>query len=454
MVTILLPREDVRADLGLLEARRDMNTDLKERINPPERRPVDIRDLTAMTALMRSKVAIEDAATTAQNRRCPTELGNINVNQFLEGILVMINGDEHRSRRKKLNRLVRPEELIRWRDEVAMPSVDRWLLNAASKREDDTLECDLADVAERVFLEFAAKFIGLDGVDTEEGMGRLRSCTTTIFAGMQASHFEDREQVTNDALEAKRIFADEYFRPSFAARRAEMAQVESGEIADEEMPLNLMKLILEGLDPSFEDEDAAIREALLMFVATTGTSVQAILSTVYFLHGWFEQNPGGRHRAQDPDFLAMALQEAVRMRAPWAPYLTRLATEDIELDGYDVRAGDEIHARLVSANRDPAVFGPDAGEFNPLREVPEGVRRYGIGFGTGQHQCLGLRTVLGNDGKGGTHVFLLRRLYQGGMRMDPDTPCEVLPMQDMDPSQEIPIYATFPVVLDGWETER
>jgi cytochrome P450 len=285
-------------------------------------------------------------------------------------------------------------------------------------------------------------------------MSRLRSCTTAIFAGMQASNFGDREQVTNRGLEAKRIFADEYFRPSYAALRAELERVDRDEIADEDVPLCLMKLMLQGLDPTLEDEDAAIRESLLMFVATTGTSVQAVLSTVYYLDHWFERNPDQRHRAEDLEFLANSLQEAIRLRAPWAPYIGRLALDDLEIEGYDIRAGDEILARLQTADRDPRVFGADADEFDPDREVPPGVRRYGLGFGTGQHQCLGLRTVLGNDGKGGSHVFLLRRLFRSGVRVDPDREAETLPMQNMDTSQEVPLYLTFPAIVDTWEIEK
>ena len=50
---------------------------------------------------------------------------------------------------------------------------------------------------------------------------------------------------------------------------------------------------------------------------------------------------------------------------------------------------------MIPANRDPAVFGPDAERFDPHREIPDDVPRWGLTFGTGFHACLGMELAGG-----------------------------------------------------------
>ncbi|MFX6888040.1 hypothetical protein ABTH62_19515, partial [Acinetobacter baumannii] len=81
---------------------------------------------------------------------------------------------------------------------------------------------------------------------------------------------------------------------------------------------------------TYADEDVGIKEAILFFVATTGTSVQAVLSTVEYLLDWFEKYPADRACIEDMEFVSNALQEALRLRAPFVPFLTRLAVDDLD----------------------------------------------------------------------------------------------------------------------------
>jgi hypothetical protein len=98
------------------------------------------------------------------------------------------------------------------------------------------------------------------------------------------------------------------------------------------------------------------------------------------------------------------------MRATFSAYQTRLSLEHNVLpDRTESYPGQEPRAEYPKVNRDPDVFGPDATGFNPNRPSPaDGTPRYGLGFGVGTHQCFGLRVAVGNDGKGGAHVTLIR----------------------------------------------
>lgn len=66
----------------------------------------------------------------------------------------------------------------------------------------------------------------------------------------------------------------------------------------------------------------------------------------------------------------------------------RVATEDLDLVGCRVRAGDEIMLVLGAATRDPLVFA----EPNRL-DVTRDARRH-VAFGGGIHHCLGLGAAL------------------------------------------------------------
>ncbi|MDG4765937.1 cytochrome P450 [Solwaraspora sp. WMMD406] len=64
--------------------------------------------------------------------------------------------------------------------------------------------------------------------------------------------------------------------------------------------------------------------------------------------------------------------------------LPRVATEDVELGGVTIRAGEAVFTSAVSANRDATVY-PDPDTFDPDRRP---AARH-LAFGHGPHRCLG-----------------------------------------------------------------
>ncbi|MFB7514359.1 cytochrome P450 [Streptomyces sp. NPDC056144] len=86
----------------------------------------------------------------------------------------------------------------------------------------------------------------------------------------------------------------------------------------------------------------------------------------------------------EPELLPQAVDELLR----WIPHrngvgLPRIATEDVEIGGVRIRAGEAVYASYLAANRDPEVFDdPHTLDFD----------REGIGhvsFGHGPHHCMG-----------------------------------------------------------------
>jgi cytochrome P450 len=95
------------------------------------------------------------------------------------------------------------------------------------------------------------------------------------------------------------------------------------------------------------------------------------------------EHPGaaGELRA-DPGLMPAAVEEMLRW---WTPVMTfrRTATDDCELGGQRIRAGDKVVVSFISANRDEAVFAAP-GRFD-IRRHPNPH----LVFGHGPHFCLG-----------------------------------------------------------------
>ena len=98
---------------------------------------------------------------------------------------------------------------------------------------------------------------------------------------------------------------------------------------------------------------------------------------------------------EQPDLMPTAVEEILRWVSP-VNHFRRTATEDVELGGKQIRAGDKVVVYYASANRDEDVF-TDPFTFDITRQPNPH-----LAFGAGPHFCLGaplarlqLRTMLG-----------------------------------------------------------
>jgi cytochrome P450 PksS len=84
----------------------------------------------------------------------------------------------------------------------------------------------------------------------------------------------------------------------------------------------------------------------------------------------------------NPNLINSAIEEMIRFDTP-APFLFRIAKEDINIGGKDIPKGSVIALGLGAANHDPSKF-KDPDRFNIERAPNEH-----LGFGPGVHFCLG-----------------------------------------------------------------
>jgi cytochrome P450 len=128
------------------------------------------------------------------------------------------------------------------------------------------------------------------------------------------------------------------------------------------------------------DREALVIMAFLLLVAGHETTANMISLSMLTLLKHPEQLAALR---RDPSKTPAAVEELLRYFTIAESAVGRVATEDVEIGGMLIRAGEGVVMLANTANRDAEVFA-NADEFDPDR----GARNH-LAFGFGPHQCLG-----------------------------------------------------------------
>ncbi|MGH2586428.1 MAG: cytochrome P450, partial [Dehalococcoidia bacterium] len=131
-------------------------------------------------------------------------------------------------------------------------------------------------------------------------------------------------------------------------------------------------------DERLSDEDILLFCFLLM-VAGNETTRNATTGGMLALI----EHPEQRQRLMDdPSLLPSAIEEILRWVSP-VMHFARIATQDTEIRGQPIRAGEKVVMWYPAANRDEEIF-PDPYTFDVSRMPNEH-----LAFGIGEHFCLG-----------------------------------------------------------------
>ncbi|AOP47444.1 cytochrome P450 [Streptomyces lydicus] len=135
----------------------------------------------------------------------------------------------------------------------------------------------------------------------------------------------------------------------------------------------------EDAEDALTDEELAGIGRLLLVAGHETTANMLALGTYTLL-----SHPGARDALRaHPEGVPCAVEELLRYLTIVQFGIVRVAKEDVEIGGQQIRAGETVVASLAAANRDPGQFDrPDA--LDLAREPSQHVA-----FGHGVHQCLG-----------------------------------------------------------------
>ncbi len=120
----------------------------------------------------------------------------------------------------------------------------------------------------------------------------------------------------------------------------------------------------------------------LLIIGGNDTTRNTISGSVLALN----QNPDQYDKLRaDPSLIASMVSETIRWQTPLA-HMSRTATQDYELGGKTIKAGDKVVMWYVSGNRDERVID------NPNAYIIDRPRpRQHMSFGFGIHRCVGNR---------------------------------------------------------------
>jgi cytochrome P450 len=367
----------------------------------------------------------------------------------MRDVLLTLHGEAHRERRRLENRLFRRDVFAHFDHDVVPPMIDATLkpFIAAGRG-------DLVTIGHRATLNLTAEIAGVDRpTGTVEELERLYGFDLKFSDGATLVHStRDHEVVRAEVSEALEAFDVEFLAPSVARRRALISQFERGEIGEDELPRDVLTVLLRNQDALDLPHDVVRREVAFYLQAGSHSSANAFAHAMDDLFTWLEQHPEDEARVrEDRIFLQRCVHESLRLH-PASPVAWRVATEDVELrSGQLLPTGTKVVLDLMAANRDPEVFGPDAAAFNPNRIPPDGIPLWGHTFGGGAHVCIGQEldggtTLEQAGGDLAQHVFgvipqLVSEVIHRGGRRDPDNP----PISD--DGSERPNYSSYPVLF-------
>ena len=369
---------------------------------------------------------------------------------IMSDVVVNLHGDEHRDRRRLENRLFRRDTFTLYEQDLFPPIIEATLAPHLAEG-----KAELVKLGHQLMMNLAAFTAGVDRPQgTPAETFHLYDYLTTFIEGATLAHYTgDKEAKVVEIEAALEAFDAEFLTPGMNRRQALLDQFEAGEIDTDDLPKDVLMVLMHNQDRLELSKETIRREIAFYMLAGAHTSATAFNRVVHNIFGWLAKHPEDEHRVrEDRLFVQKCTHETIRLQ-PSSPTGMRWALADIDLSsGLHIAKGDRVTLDLLSVNRDQSVFGHDAADFNPDRALPEGIAPWGLSFGQGMHACIGQDLASGVSFADGddldAHLFGLvpaavQTLFDHGCRPDPDDPPE------MDASTTRPYFGRYPVVFGG-----
>ncbi len=218
----------------------------------------------------------------------------------------------------------------------------------------------LLDVAHPLPTIVIAELMGVSTGDRAQFKRWSDDIVATLGGGLTAPDLLDR------AAQSGRELSD-YFREVIAERRREPKE-------------DLVSVLVAAADQGdVLSEAQLLATCVVALIAGNETTRNLIGNGMLALL----RNPDQLEKLwHDPSLVESAVEELLRYAGP-VQCTSRVATEDVEIDGKAVEKGQVVFTMLAAANRDPAHFS-DPEKLDITRKD-----NHHVAFGSGIHSCLG-----------------------------------------------------------------
>jgi cytochrome P450 len=333
---------------------------------------------------------------------------------MLQNSLTTLNGELHQQRRSAALERFSPQFFGSYQ-KIRFRALVRQTIVAFSSNE----LIDLVELAKSVFIHAAADLAGIDvRKNTFQSPSQLIKIADAFWsaATVTRSH-KDHDEIVEEAALALKVFERCFVGPAIEQREMLIGQKRNEFGDNKKLPRDVLTALLQSRDESQMSHTNLVQNMAHFLIFSYMSSVNA---AVFALHEILQlqcQDSVVSQRLGKNRFLLRCIQESMRLH-PTAPVYWGLVTQPIKLPGMPwLKEGDYIVVDINKANRDSAVFGKDAADFNPDRRVPAGIARYGLTLGEGAHKCpvgaliLSDENTVGDEGpiteqQGLLHVFV------------------------------------------------
>ena len=322
-----------------------------------EHAPVQWDDVNELWVITR----YDDIVEIEKNKRVfinsDKEKGGYRPNIPADASIIGTDDPLHVARRNLVSRRFTPRAVTRWEDHVLATVTE--LLDAALPKDDVEIVAELA-------APLPAMMIGLLLGFPDEMWPKLQHWSETTIALGGGPRYHDEEGIIS-AME-------------FSGAAAELYEEKKGCPADDVMShwVDVERETGGEVGGAPFGLDQIISDCLLLLDGGAETTRTVIARTLLAL----ADHPDEWAKLQGGADMEVAVEEFIRWVTPVHNFC-RVATEDHELHGETIRAGQQVLLAYGAANRDPKHFEhPDT--FDVTRDP-----NHHISFGFGTHFCLG-----------------------------------------------------------------
>ncbi len=266
--------------------------------------------------------------------------------------LVQFDRPEHLAMRKVVHSYFTPKSMEEWRPLVK--SAIKELLDAAEEKGDVDLMRDLAVPLPVLVI---AEMMGVP--ESERSLIRTLS-EKLLFNGRSAP---DRMRMVVEGIQG----INEYVDPIVEDRMVNPKD-------------DFITVLAEGEKSGVFTREQVLGNTALLLLAGHETTINLICNgTLAFMN---HRDQWDLLKANPEGLMVRATEEALRYDSP-VKSIQRIATEDVEMRGKQIKKDDRIRWFMSSANRDPNKFeNPDAMDISRWPNAH-------VAFGAGVHHCLG-----------------------------------------------------------------